>query len=53
MYQADTIKKNRMPIIIDCKVDDFLIEVNRELHRGLVYHNTPYLININNSYLYA
>ncbi len=30
---ADSIKKNGLPVIIDCGVDDFLIEVNRELHR--------------------
>ena len=39
---AETIKKNAMPVIIDCGVDDFLIEVNRELHRRLVYNNTPH-----------
>ncbi|MEA5427806.1 MULTISPECIES: alpha/beta hydrolase [Arcicella] len=39
---AETIKKNGMPVIIDCGVDDFLIEVNRELHRRLLYNNTPH-----------
>ncbi|HTE33984.1 MAG TPA: alpha/beta hydrolase family protein [Chryseolinea sp.] len=39
---AETIKLNAMPVIIDCGVDDFLIEVNRELHRRLVYNNTPH-----------
>lgn len=39
---ADIIKKNSMPIIIDCGVDDFLIEANREVHRRLVYNNTPH-----------
>ncbi len=39
---AETIKNNGMPVIIDCGVDDFLIEVNRELHRRLVYNNTPH-----------
>lgn len=39
---SETIKKNGMPVIIDCGVDDFLIEVNRELHRRLVYNNTPH-----------
>jgi putative tributyrin esterase len=38
----DTIKKNGLSIIIDCGVDDFLIEANRELHRRLVYNNTPH-----------
>jgi len=40
MVQA--IQKNKLPIIIDCGVDDFLIESNRELHRRLVYNNTPH-----------
>jgi putative tributyrin esterase len=39
---ADVIKKNGLPIIIDCGVDDFLVEANRELHRRLVYNNTPH-----------
>ncbi|MDP5200040.1 alpha/beta hydrolase family protein [Flavobacterium sp. DG2-3] len=33
----DKIKANKLPLIIDCGVDDFLIEPNRELHRRLVY----------------
>lgn len=37
-----TIKKNGLPILIDCGVDDFLIEPNRELHRQLVYNNVPH-----------
>jgi putative tributyrin esterase len=39
---TDVIKKNAMPIIIDCGVDDFLIEINREFHRRLVYNGTPH-----------
>jgi S-formylglutathione hydrolase FrmB len=34
---VDVIKKNAMPIIIDCGVDDFLIDANRELHSRLLY----------------
>lgn len=34
----DTIKSNKLPLIIDCGVDDFLIEPNRELHRRLLYN---------------
>ena len=34
---VDAIKKNAMPIIIDCGVDDFLIDTNRELHSRLLY----------------
>lgn len=39
---VEAIKKNALPIIIDCGVDDFLLEVNRELHRRLVYHQVPH-----------
>ncbi len=39
---TETIKKNGLPIIMDCGVDDFLVEVNRELHRRLLYNNTPH-----------
>ncbi|QSW89909.1 MULTISPECIES: alpha/beta hydrolase-fold protein [Flavobacterium] len=34
----DKIKANKLPLIIDCGVDDFLIEPNRELHRRMVYN---------------
>lgn len=34
---VDKIKANGQKLIIDCGVDDFLIEPNRELHRRLVY----------------
>ncbi|UFH55794.1 alpha/beta hydrolase family protein [Spirosoma sp. KNUC1025] len=37
VYMTDKIKANGQKIIIDCGVDDFLIEPNRELHRRLVY----------------
>jgi len=33
----DKIKANNLALIIDCGVDDFLIEPNRELHRRMVY----------------
>jgi S-formylglutathione hydrolase FrmB len=39
---TEAIRKNGMPIIIDCGVNDFLIEANRELHRRLVYNGTPH-----------
>ncbi|MEA5429426.1 alpha/beta hydrolase [Arcicella lustrica] len=42
MNMIDTIKKNGLAIFIDCGVDDFLIEGNRELHRRLVYNGTPH-----------
>ncbi|MCP9756171.1 esterase family protein [Lacihabitans sp. CCS-44] len=34
---VDTIKKNAIPIVMDCGVDDFLIDLNRELHERLLY----------------
>jgi S-formylglutathione hydrolase FrmB len=39
---ADLIKKNGTKVIIDCGVDDFLIEPNRELHRRLLFNQTPH-----------
>lgn len=39
---ADKMKNNDVKLIIDCGVDDFLIEPNRELHRRLVYNKTPH-----------
>jgi putative tributyrin esterase len=39
---VDIIKKNALPVIIDCGTDDFLIEVNREMHRRLLYSNVPH-----------
>ena len=38
----DKIKTNNLPLIIDCGVDDFLIEPNRELHRRMVYAKVPH-----------
>jgi S-formylglutathione hydrolase FrmB len=37
VYLTDKMKANGLKLIIDCGVDDFLIEPNRELHRRLVY----------------
>jgi putative tributyrin esterase len=39
---ADRMKQNGLALTIDCGVDDFLIEANRELHRRLVYNKTPH-----------
>jgi putative tributyrin esterase len=39
---ADRMKANALPLIIDCGVDDFLIEHNRDLHRRLVENKTPH-----------
>jgi len=42
VYMTDKMKKNNLPLIIDCGIDDFLIESNRELHRRLVYSKVPH-----------
>jgi len=42
MNMTDAIKKNGLPILIDCGSDDFLILQNRELHQRLLYNNTPH-----------
>jgi S-formylglutathione hydrolase FrmB len=39
---ADIMKKNGTKLIFDCGVDDFLIEPNRELHRRLLFNQTPH-----------
>ncbi|WP_338876172.1 alpha/beta hydrolase family protein [Spirosoma sp. SC4-14] len=39
---ADKLKTNGQKLIFDCGVDDFLIEPNRELHRRLVFNQTPH-----------
>lgn len=42
MGMIGTIKANKLALIIDCGVDDFLIEPNREFHRRLVYEKVPH-----------
>ncbi|MFM2360401.1 MAG: hypothetical protein RLY16_2394 [Bacteroidota bacterium] len=49
LYAANSViglvqqmKTNKLALIIDCGVDDFLIEPNRELHRQLVYNQVPH-----------
>lgn len=39
---ADQMKVNDVRLIIECGVDDFLVETNRELHHRLVYNHTPH-----------
>ncbi len=39
---TDRIHRNGLPLIIDCGVDDGLIDINREMHRRLVYNHTPH-----------
>jgi S-formylglutathione hydrolase FrmB len=39
---VDQIKSNGIALIIDCGVDDFLIETNRQMHRLLLENGTPH-----------
>ena len=39
---ADQLHRNGLPLIFDYGVDDGLIDINRELHRRLVYNHTPH-----------
>ncbi|WP_432222059.1 alpha/beta hydrolase [Flavobacterium sp. TMP13] len=42
LQMVGRMKINNISLIIDCGVDDFLIESNRELHRRLVYAKIPH-----------
>lgn len=42
LNMIDKIKANKLPLIIDCGIDDFLIEPNKELHRRLVYNKVEH-----------
>ena len=39
---AEQMGRNGLPLIIDCGVEDGLLEMNREVHRRLCYANTPH-----------
>lgn len=39
---ADRMKANGVALIIDCGVDDFLIETNRQMHHILLANGTPH-----------
>ena len=39
---VDQLHRNNLPFIIDCGVDDGLLESNREVHRRLLYNHTPH-----------
>ena len=39
---VDQLHRNGLPLIIDCGVEDGLLEINREVHRRLLYSNTPH-----------
>jgi putative tributyrin esterase len=40
---VEKMKENDVELIIDCGVDDFLLEPNRELHRRLLYAKVPHI----------
>jgi putative tributyrin esterase len=42
VHMVPQLKQSGLQLIIDCGVDDFLIEDNRELHRRLVYEKVPH-----------
>lgn len=42
LNMIDKIKANKLPLIIDCGIDDFLIEPNKELHRRLIYNKVEH-----------
>jgi S-formylglutathione hydrolase FrmB len=42
LNMVEKMKNNKLALIMDCGVDDFLIESNRELHRRLVYSGVPH-----------
>lgn len=42
LNMIDKMKANKLPLIIDCGIDDFLIEPNKELHRRLVYNKVQH-----------
>ena len=39
---VDQLHRAGLPLIIDCGVDDGLLDINREVHRRLVYGRTPH-----------
>lgn len=38
----DKLKTSAIPLLIDCGVDDGLLDINREVHRRLLYSRTPH-----------
>ena len=42
MSLLEQLGRNGLPLIIDCGVDDGLLDINRELHRRLVYQQVPH-----------
>ena len=42
MRQVELLKNNQLAIILDCGVDDFLIETNRQMHALLMQKGIPH-----------
>lgn len=42
LNMLDKLMVNAIPMLIDCGVDDPLLEINREVHRRLLYSHTPH-----------
>ncbi|WP_310393207.1 alpha/beta hydrolase family protein [Hymenobacter sp.] len=39
---VDQLQRTGRPLILDCGVDDGLLDINREVHRRLLYNRTPH-----------
>ncbi|MEB2782381.1 alpha/beta hydrolase family protein [Algoriphagus sp. C2-6-M1] len=39
---ADNMKENEIALLMDCGVDDFLLETNRQMHQLLLENGTPH-----------
>lgn len=39
---VDKMKENRIALLMDCGVDDFLLETNRQMHQMLLENGTPH-----------
>jgi len=39
---VDQLQRTGLPLIIDCGIDDGLLDINREVHRRLFYNRTPH-----------
>ena len=39
---VDKMKENRIALLMDCGVDDFLLETNRQMHQLLLENGTPH-----------
>ena len=39
---VDQLQRNALPLILDCGTADGLLDINREVHRRLLYNGTPH-----------